>query len=83
MKKSQNNTKSFILGDFDINTYKNNKYIVRDNNTNFSKFLSRDIKNYHQFCTMHGLKQLIKAPTCVTCNTSTLINHILLDHIQL
>ena len=57
--------------------YQNNKYIVRDDNTISSKFLSNDIKNYHQFYTMHGLKQLIKSPTRVTCSTSTLIDHIL------
>ena len=45
-----------ILGDFNINMYKNNKYIVLDDNTISLKFLSSDIKNYHQFCTMHGLK---------------------------
>ena len=60
-----------------INMYKNNKYIVRDDNTISSKFLSNDIKIYHQFCTMHGLKQLLKSPTRVTCSTSTLIDRIL------
>ena len=68
---------SYILGDFNINMYHNNKYIVRDDNRNSSKFLSRNIKNYHQFCTMHGLKQLMKSPTRVTCSKSTLIDHIL------
>ena len=67
----------YILGDFNINMYHNNRYIVRDDNTISSKFLSHDIKNYHQFCTMHGLKQLIQSPTRVTCSTSTLIDHIL------
>ena len=43
---------SYIFGDFNINMYQNNKYIV-----------TIDIKNYQQFCTMHGLKQLIKSPT--------------------
>ena len=43
----------YILGDFNINMYHNNRYIVRDDNTISSKFLSHDIKNYHQFCTMH------------------------------
>ena len=42
-----------------------------------SKFLSHDVKNYHQFCTMHGLKQLTQSLTRVTCSTSTLIDHIL------
>ena len=68
---------SYILGDFNINMHQNNKYIVPDDNTISSKCLSSDIKNYHQFCTMQGLKQLIKSPTHVTCSTSTLIDHIL------
>ena len=42
-----------------------------------SKFLSHNVKNYHQFCTMHGLKQLTQSPTRVTYSTSTLIDHIL------
>ena len=67
----------YILGDFNINMYHNNRYIVRDDNTISSKFLSHDVKNYHQFCTIHGLKQLIQSPICVTCRTSTLIDHIL------
>ena len=57
--------------------YHNNRYIVRDDNTISSKFLSHDVKNCHQFCTMHGLNQLIQSPTRVTCSTSTLIDHIL------
>ena len=67
----------YILGDFNINMYHNNRYIIRGDNTISSKFLSHDVKNYYQFCTMHGLKQLIQSPTCVTCSTSTLIDHIL------
>ena len=57
--------------------YHNNRYIVRDDNTICSKFLSHDVKNYHQFCTIHGLKQLIQSATRVTCSTSTLTDHIL------
>ena len=52
--------------------YQNSKYIVREDNTISSKFLSSNIKNYHQFCTIHILKQLIKSPPRVT-----LIDHIL------
>ena len=70
---------SYILGDFKINMHQNNKYIVPDDNTISSKFLCSDIKNYHQFCTMQGLKQLIKSPTRLTCSTSTLIDHILVS----
>ena len=35
------------------------------------------LKIINQFCTIHGLKQLIQSPTRVTCRTSTLIDHIL------
>ena len=68
---------SHILSNFNINMYQNNKYIVSDDNTIPSKFLSSNIKNYHQFCTMNGLKQLTKSPTYATCSTSTLIDLIL------
>ena len=67
----------YILGDFNINMYHNNRYIVRGNNTISSKFLSHDIKNYLHFFTLHGLKQLIQSPIRVTCSTSTLTDHIL------
>ena len=36
----------YILGDFNINMYHNNRYIVHDDNTISSK-LSYDVKNYH------------------------------------
>ena len=68
---------SYVLGGFNINLYQNNKYIVREDNRVSSKFLSSDIKNYHQFCTMHGLKHLLKNPTRVTCSTSTLNDYVL------
>ena len=35
------------------------------------------IKKYLEFCKTFGLKQLIKSPTRVTPNSSTLIDHIL------
>ena len=66
----------YILGDFKVNMYHNNRYIARDDNTISSKFLSHDVKNYHQFCTMHSLKQLIQSPTRVTSCTSTLIDMV-------
>ena len=56
---------TYILGDFNINMYENNKYIVHENNTVCKKFTSADVKKYHQFCIMHGLKKLIQCPTRV------------------
>ena len=49
---------SYILCDFNININQSNKYIVNDDNAISSKFLSSDIENYHQLCTVHGLKRL-------------------------
>ena len=68
---------TYILGDFNINIYESNKYIVHENNTVCTKFAFAHAKKYHQFCTMHGFKQLIQCPTRVTCSTSTLVDHIL------
>ena len=64
-KLDTNIKESYILDTFNIDMYHNNKYIVRDDKTISLKFLSSDIKNYHQFCTMHDSKQLIKSSTRV------------------
>ena len=58
--------------------YHNNRCIVCDDNMISSKFLSHDVKNYNQFCTISGLKQLVQSLTRSTCSTSTLIDHILI-----
>ena len=39
--------------------------------------ISPDAKNYIEFYSTLGLKQLIKIPTRITSNTSTDIDHIL------
>ena len=57
--------------------YENNKYIAHENNTGCTKFASADVKKHHQFCTMHGLKQLIQCPILIICSSSTLLDHIL------
>ena len=51
---------TYIFGDLNINMYENKKYIVYENNVLCTKFASAGVKKYHQFCTMHGLKQLIE-----------------------
>ena len=38
---------TYILGDFNINMYENNKYIVHENNKVCTKFASADAKKYH------------------------------------
>ena len=69
---------TYILGNFNINMYENN-YIVHENNTAFTKFGSADVKKYHQFCKIHGLKQLIQCSTRVNWSTSSLTDQILIS----
>ena len=57
--------------------YHNGKYIICKNNTLISRSVTNDARNYHQFCTMFGLKQIIKSPTRITCRNTSLIDHIL------
>ena len=45
--------------------------------TLISILITSDIKKYHEFCTMFGLKLSIEVPTRVTCSNSTIIDHIL------
>ena len=42
-----------------------------------SRSVTNDARNYHQFCTMFGLKQIIKSPMRITCRNTFLIDHIL------
>ena len=44
--------------------------------------ISSDVKNYTEFCSTRGSKQLIKVPTRITSNTFTLTNHILTSTIE-
>ena len=52
--------------------YREKKNIIKGANK-----VSSETKKHLEFCKTFGLKQLIKSPTRVTPNTSTLINHIL------
>ena len=68
----------YLLGDFNINLFQNSKYILNGKRSTTSQGSVHTMINRHrEFCQIHSLKQLITCPTCVTCNTSTLIDHIL------
>ena len=69
----------FALGDMNINIFQNGENLLEKNvNTSKGKIvISSDVKNYIEFCSTLGLKQLIKVPTRITSNTSTLTDHIL------
>ena len=69
-----------LLGDFNINLFQNGKYILNGKRSITSQGSVHTMRNrYKEFYQIHSLKQLITCPTCVTCNTSTLIDRILTD----
>ena len=57
--------------------YQNQNHTGCKNNTLELTTVSNDVKNYLQFCTMFGLSQIIKSPTCITCSSTSLTDHIL------
>ena len=44
------------------------------------KSIPSDVKSYYEFCTFFRLHQLIKVQTCITCNSVTIIDHILASY---
>ena len=68
-KINTNDTKIYILGDFNINLFSKQKHKFHQMNT---QSMSPEVKNYFQFCSLCGLEQLIKSPTRVTCSTHPL-----------
>ena len=73
------NGEYYFLGDFNINLLFKGKYVFDKPNEfrQFYKELSPEIKEYTEFCSTYGFKQLIKGPSRTTCSTSTLIDNIL------
>ena len=69
----------YVLVDFNINLFSKQKYIFHQANT---QSMSPEVKNYFQFCSLYGSKQLIKSPTQVTCSTSSLIYHKLTTFLE-
>ena len=70
-----------ILGDLNINLLQNSKYILNIKNSRLSENVTTHplLKQYQEFISTFGLTQLIKHPTRITCETSTLIDHILIN----
>ena len=68
----------YLLGDFNINLFQIGKHILNGKRSTTSQgSVHTMINRYKEFCQIHSLEQLITCPTRVTCNTSTLIDHIL------
>ena len=60
-----------------INLLQNGHYVFQKNNLLSCRSVPNDVKNYFDFCTMFGLKQLLESPTRQTCSSSSIIDHIL------
>ena len=76
-KVDTKNVETYILGDFNINLWQNGHYVFQKHNLLSCHSVPNDVKNYFDFCTMFGLKQLIESPTRITCSSSSIIDHIL------
>ena len=74
------NKETYILGDFNINLYLNNKYVFEKYSTIVSNTIPYDVRKYQEFCNVFNLKQLISCPTRITCSSSTIIDHILASY---
>ena len=68
----------YFLGDFNINIFENWKYDFDKSSSN-NKNLDSFTKNSHEYCTLFGLKQLIKCPTRAKCNISSILEHVLIS----
>ena len=69
----------FVLDDMNINILENGVNLLEKNVNTFKAkiVISSDVKNYIEFCSTLGLKQLVKVLTKIKSNTSTFIDHIL------
>ena len=52
----------YILGDFNINLFLNDSYVLEKNNTLNSKSVPNDVKSYHEFCTFSWIKAIDESP---------------------
>ena len=63
----------YFLGDFNINLFENGNMILI-NPPVITKTQIHSLKNYHEYCTLFVLKQLIICPTRVTCNSQSILD---------
>ena len=66
-KVDTNNVEINILGDFSISLWQNGHYVFQKHNFLSCLSVPNDVKNYFDFCTVFGLKQLIEILTQITC----------------
>ena len=72
-----------LLVDFNINLLQNRNYILnRKGCAACQEQVHTLINKYQEFRQLFSLKQSITCPTCVTCNTYSVIDHILTNSAQ-
>ena len=74
------NKETYILGDFNVNLYLNNKYVFEKCPTTVSNAFPYDVRKYQKFCNFFSLKQLVSCPTRISRSSSTIIDHILTSY---
>ena len=74
------NKETYILGDFNINLYLNNKYVFEKCSAIVLNTIPYDVRKYQESCNVFNLKQLISCPIHITCSSSTIIDHILASY---
>ena len=79
-KNDSINNETYILGDFNINLSLNDSYIFSKKDMLNNESIPSDVKSYYEYCTFFDLHQLIKDPTRITCNSPTIIDHILANY---
>ena len=68
----------YLLGDFNVNLLCGTKYILKEKNIGARYNVAGTlISKYKEFCQTFAFTQLIKNPTRVACNTSSLLDHII------
>ena len=78
-----NDNEVYILGDFNINLFYNETYILKENQScRYRNLATPLINKYKEFCQTFSLKQIIRNPTRITCNTSSLLDHILSNSVE-
>ena len=74
------NKENYILSEFNINLYLNNKYLFEKYSTAVSNTSPYDVRKYQEFCSFFSLKQRISCPTRISCSSSTIVDHILTSY---
>ena len=73
-----NKKEIYLLGDLNINLFQNGTFLLKENQSNEVKDpTSSLISKYKEFCQSFFLTEIIKEPTRNTCNTASLLDHIL------